>query len=415
VSKARGIPKHVDELYQKAKCVAALRPAADLEPLLELGSLRLVHELQVHQIELEMQNEELTRAATAQELLLDEYTALYDFAPVGYLTLDRQGRIIKSNLAAAAVLGMGRRQVSKLPFIQFVAKRDRTSCATFLERCFAEITGRKTCELGLLVGSGATTIAQVEAQAIGADSQECQLALVDVTQLRQQEQKFHQMADELAESLDVLETLTAELNMSEERERRRIALVLHDNVLQNLAISKLNLGSALQKEEVTDHPVLRELHEILTSSIQDLRGLSHDLSPPILYDLGLGAAIANAGRTLEEKFGFRFALHADGLLEDNLSENLKVCFFQFYRELLMNIIKHAKAANVTVTLRQKDGRMFLMVQDDGIGFDTSQSHEGYGLANIKQRVGFLRGSFSTECRTGAGTRSEISIEADRCA
>jgi signal transduction histidine kinase len=416
VTNARGIPKHSDELYQKAKCVAALRPATDLAPLLQLDSQRLVHELQVHQIELEMQNEELKSAATAQERLLNEYTALYDFAPVGYLSLDRKGRVIKSNLAGAAILGLAGRQVGKVPFIRFVAPKDRHVCTAFLERCYGgEVAGRITCELELLVGGGATTFAQVEAQANGAGCQECQLAVVDVTPIRRQEQKFRQVADELAESLAALETLTAELNMSEERERRRLALVLHDNVLQKLAISKLTLGNALHKNEVADHPVLHELQKILASSIHDLRELSHDLSPPILYDLGLRAAIANTGLSLGRKFGFRFALHTDCPVKDNLSENLSVCFFQFYRELLMNIIKHARAEAVTVTLSQKEGRRFLTVEDDGIGFDTFKCHAGFGLANIKQRVGFLRGSFTTESRVGAGTRSEISIDTNHYA
>jgi len=397
---------HAAELYRKAEDKLAREPAATEALFGELDAKRLVHELQVHQVELEMQNSELQRSALAQELLLEEYISLYDFAPVCYLSLDRNGHILKSNLAGAALVGLTRPQVNKLPFRQFVAPQDRPLFADFLRKAFTGLSGKTTCELRLLRKGRETIFAQLEVQASGANP-ECLVAIIDVTCLRHEEQI---VADRLAQSFDDLELLASELNLSEERERRRIALALHDQVVQSLAIGKMSLDAALQKGDIIDHPVLQDLQRTLENAMLELRDLSRDLSPPILYDLGLRAAIANLGDHLGDKYGFRFALHADAPCDAKLSEGLTISVFQFCRELLMNIVKHARASMVTVTLQQEGDRLLLSVSDDGIGFDLANYREGFGLGNIRQRISYLRGDFGIESSLGTGTRCHISLD-----
>jgi len=290
-----------------------------------------------------------------------------------------------------------------------VVREDRPLFTSFLQKVFSDLSGRRSCELRLLREGGEAIVVQLEVEA-SAESAECLVALVDVTKLRVEEQKFHVVADKLADSFDALEHLTAELNLSEERERRRIALALHDQVVQGLAIGKLNLDSALQKGEIADHPVLQELQRVLATSMLELRDLSRELSPPVLYDLGLRAAIANLGEDLAGKYGFRFLLHSDCPAGAILTGDLAVSVFQFFRELLMNIVKHSGAATVTVLLQQKGDRLTLSIHDDGVGYDSSHCHEGFGLANIRQRVNYLRGVFTVESSLGSGTHSEISLD-----
>jgi PAS domain S-box-containing protein len=401
--------EHAAELYRKAEDKIASEPAAAEVLLREWDAKRLVHELQVHQIELEMQNSELRRSTLEQELLLEEYTSLYDFAPVGYMSLDRDGHILKSNLAGAVLVGLTRSLVDRLPFWQFVARDDRPRFADFLQKAFNELSGKTTCELRLLKKGRETIFAQLEVQASGS-SLECLVAIIDVTCLRHEEQKFHIVADRLAQSFEELELLASELNLSEERERRRIALALHDQVVQSLAIGKMNLDAALRKGDIIDHPVLQDLQRTLVSAMLDLRDLSRDLSPPILYDLGLGAAIANLGDELGGKYAFRFVLQADDAPVATLSEELTVSVFQFCRELLMNIVKHARATLVTVTLQQKGDWLMLSVGDDGVGFDLTNYSEGFGLANIKRRINYLRGDFRIESSAGKGTNCHIMLD-----
>jgi len=406
---AGGIPEHAAKLYREAEEKVALRSAPDEALLMELDARRLLHELQVHKVELEMQNVELQRVTLAQELLLEEYKDLYDFAPVGYLSLNREGRILKSNLAGALLLGLSRSQIDRQPLARFVARQDHPLLASYLQEVFQQLAGKTTCELKLVTEGRATIFAQLEARASGS-SRQCLVALTDVTKLRHEEQKLQVVAHSLEDSCDALEALSAELNLSEERERRRIALALHDRVVQSLAMGRMNLESALDKGEIADHPVLRELRGMLGESMLELRDLSRDLSPPILYDLGLRAAIASLGDRFGEKYGFRFVFPSPAAPEEPPGENLAISIFQFCRELLMNVVKHAGAATVTASLRQKGDRLVLQIADDGMGFDAAGHQEGFGLANIRQRVNYLRGDFTIESSPGAGTRCEISLD-----
>jgi len=109
---------------------------------------RLLQELQVHQIELEMQNEELQRSRAKAEALLDQYTDLYDFAPVGYFTLDRDGAIRRVNLTGARLLGLERKRLTGRRFGFFVSEADRPAFKAFLQKTF---TGKnwEFCELTL--------------------------------------------------------------------------------------------------------------------------------------------------------------------------------------------------------------------------------------------------------------------------
>jgi PAS domain S-box-containing protein len=156
---------------------------------------RLVHELQVHQIELEMQNEELKASQTEVELGLAHYANLYDFAPTGYLTLDREGTIRLVNLTGARLLGVERSRLVQRRFGQFVAEGDRRAFSDFLEKLF---TGgaRGSCEVLLLREGPEPCVVRIEGTRF-EDGQECHTVVLDITErkraeaaLRESEEKF---------------------------------------------------------------------------------------------------------------------------------------------------------------------------------------------------------------------------------
>ena len=160
---------------------------------------RLVHELQVHQIELEMQNAELRQSREDLETALERYTDLYDFAPIGYITLDRNGRINAVNLCGSDYLGIERATLTGRRFKQFVTEDNRPAFADFLDMVFTN-QGKQMCEAALLSKKKLPLIVQIEAMAT-ASGQECRLALIDITkrkrldtELRDSEQKFRTLA-----------------------------------------------------------------------------------------------------------------------------------------------------------------------------------------------------------------------------
>lgn len=146
----------------------------------EADTQRLVHELQVHQIELELQNEELRHARDDVEATMEKYSDLYDFAPVGYLTLDREGTILEANLAGATLLGVERARLIASRLGLFLSADDRAVLSAFLTKVFAG-RGKEGCEVTLQPEGSRPLTVWIEAEAAAA-GRECRAAVTDVTE-----------------------------------------------------------------------------------------------------------------------------------------------------------------------------------------------------------------------------------------
>ena len=182
------------------------RPA---EPLSEVNARALVHELQVHQVELEMQNEELRRVQAEAQEASEKYYDLFDFAPVGYFLWDREARILEVNLAGAALLGLTRKDALQKRFGQFLAMDDRPPFADFCKRVLATGT-QQDCEVKLL-RDGQTVDLLVEGIATANHQGQgtlCRAAVIDITQQKR--------ADELAAANRALQSEIAARKRSED-------------------------------------------------------------------------------------------------------------------------------------------------------------------------------------------------------
>lgn len=204
----------------------------------------------------------------------------------------------------------------------------------------------------------------------------------------------------LKKSYEILSSLAIDLVLSEERERRRIAVELHDDVVQYLALGKLRLDMMMR--DITPTPdLLKALTELIVNAMQQIRRICNDLSPPLLYDLGLFQAVDSLGERLAKEHRFRFILK--GSLEDViLSDHLRTVLYQTARELLINVVKHASASNVIVLLQNTTEIVKMTVIDNGIGFPISRIN-GFGLSHVQQRIEFLKGSFSINSVPGRKT------------
>jgi len=179
---------------------------------------RLVHELQVHQIELEMQNEELQQARTRTDGLLAQYTDLYDFAPAGYLTLDREGTIRLVNLTGALLLGVERSGLVNRRFGLFVAEGDRRAFSDFLVNVFAS-AAKERCEVTLRREGSPPLVVRIEGQR-SEDRQECRAVVLDVTARRQAEEQARAAAAETQRLLAASDLSRRTLLSAAEDERR---------------------------------------------------------------------------------------------------------------------------------------------------------------------------------------------------
>jgi len=165
----------------------------------EPETARLVHELQVHQIELEMQNEVLQQAHARAEALLAQYTDLYDFAPTGYFNLAPDGTILAVNLTGARLLGIERAELLNRRLGLLVAEADRLALSACLERTFAA-TDRQCCEVALLSAEKEPLFVHLEA-VVSEGRQECRAAVLDVTDRHRAEAERERLIQELQVAL----------------------------------------------------------------------------------------------------------------------------------------------------------------------------------------------------------------------
>jgi len=211
-----------------------------------------------------------------------------------------------------------------------------------------------------------------------------------------------------------LRTLSLELSHAEERERRRLALFLHDEIGQSLALLRMKLGEYAGGLELKSgkHDI-GQICDVLEKAIDQTHTLTFELSPPILHQLGLEAAIEWAGEKISQDQGIDFIFNDDGRMKP-LDVDLKAFLFRCVRELMMNIVKHAKARRMTVSLTMTQNQVCAVVEDNGIGFDTSLLERqaeivGFGLFSIRERLAAVDGTFELRSEAGRGTRVALSI------
>lgn len=202
-----------------------------------------------------------------------------------------------------------------------------------------------------------------------------------------------------------LQSLAAELSLSEERERRRIASNLHDRIGQTLAFARLKLGTLAERMEPQ---AVKELRELIEQAIGDTRSLTVELSPPVVYELGLVAAIEWLARKIQQEQGIRTRFHDDGQ-EKPLDDNFRIVLFQAVRELLVNVVKHAHASHAQVLVRRDADALRIIIEDDGAGFDpggvaANRDGRSFGLFHIRERLEYLGGRMKIRSEIGRGTR-----------
>jgi signal transduction histidine kinase/ActR/RegA family two-component response regulator len=232
----------------------------------------------------------------------------------------------------------------------------------------------------------------------------------EIEQRQRVEDEFRRANEQLNARAAQLRALAGELTLAEQRERKRIAQILHDHLQQQLASAKLQVSCL---DELTGEdlgPAAAKIEEILGESIRLSRSLTAELSPPILHEAGLAAGLEWLARWMAEKHGLRVDL---AVAEDlpQAPEDVKVLLFEATRELLFNAAKHARVAAAQVTLQPIEGKALqVLVGDNGPGFDPAnmktpgQSGAGFGLLSIRERLALLGGTLEIDSAPGNGSR-----------
>ncbi len=223
--------------------------------------------------------------------------------------------------------------------------------------------------------------------------------------------------DALIDSESTLRFLSGQLFKAQEMERKRLSIELHDELGQGLALLKHRLRFIEKKLPMGQESVSHECEDTISDInriIENVRRLSKDLSPSILEDLGLSAAIRWLIESFQKQHDVEIILEMDNI--DHLfNEEAQTNIYRIFQEILNNIGKHANARKVMFIIKIEDDQVFFKVEDNGKGFDLKEAKtlnfeaRGIGLAAMDERAHMLRALFDINSRPGKGTRIELKI------
>lgn len=206
------------------------------------------------------------------------------------------------------------------------------------------------------------------------------------------------------------ELLKTRLEIQEET-FRNISQEMHDNIGQSLIFAKLTLSTLDVANQETARQKLLDTKEQLAKTIQDVRDLAKTLDPNFLTQLGLSGSINQQLHFMQRTGEFSTNLYINGD-EKKYPPQKELVVFRIVQELLNNIVKHAEAQQVNITMQYNSNSLSLTVQDDGKGFDTEKAktaHSGLGLANMHNRMGMVGGNFTINSTPGSGTTAVIQL------
>ncbi|MCK5486958.1 MAG: ATP-binding protein, partial [Desulfobacterales bacterium] len=235
--------------------------------------------------------------------------------------------------------------------------------------------------------------------------------VMDITDRKRAEQK-------IIDYQQRLKALASQLTIIEEKERRRLAADLHDQVCQSLALANIQLD--LARKSTSESKLADKFNDIsdtLLETLKNTKQLMFELSSPSMHEIGLSSAISE---WLEVQIGNRHSLKTEVIdnIPDNrrktLDPNVRAILFRNVRELLVNVVKHARAKKVSVRLEDRNTNIRIIVEDDGIGFDpraviqAGSKIGGFGLFSIEELMADLSGSLRIVSEPGKGCTAILS-------
>lgn len=421
----------------------------DAGPEISKGdALKLIHELQVYQEELKMQNEELVAAKKlAVDNAASKYAQLYDFAPSGYFTLDRNGRIIMLNLSGALMLGKERSILIESHFSYYISDESKQVFNIFFDKVFLS-KRKETCEIVLSVKDNKPAYVLLSA-IIGEDNDQCLISAVDITERKQVEEillkseqrlqmevkdrtkelenlnlsilseliKRKTSQKQLKKSLQDYKLLYAYLQKVREEERLNIARIIHDDLAQLLSTMKIELISLKERPEKQNsqkHDYVNSLLQLLEQCMTAVTSIIVELRPVLPGNMGLIPALKQLFSEFQKRTGITcdIRVEEDTFSIDNESAH---AIYRVIQEGLTNIRNHSQASYVAVKIKGTPAYFSFTMKDNGIGVSQEKinDHRSFGIIGMHERIVGMKGIITLKGIPGKGTTVHLKVPVEQ--
>jgi PAS domain S-box-containing protein len=395
------------ERYRKG-IIADVKKPVEEEVYLVQYNKRLVEKLEQKNADLEKELDIRKQAELALRMSEQRFRAIADYTYSWELWISPNGNFLWTNPAAQRITGYSAEECTAMPRfpLAIVDDQDQDKAAVVFKPTVEAATGK---DLEFRIHRKDGTLIWVSAcwqyiYDVKGLMQGFRIGIRDITERKLAEEKLH-------DNQKRLKALASELTLAEERERRRIALGIHDNLGQKLVMVKFRLQAI--KASVSERNMQTVLDNeciAMADILDDIHSLTFKLSNPLLYEIGFESAMKSWLKTEIQKTA---GLKCEFTSEDKnieLDEDIKIVLFKATCELLINIVKHAGARNVKVAIAKRNDEVEVTVEDDGTGFDVSKlslpsaKTGGFGLFSTKERLEYMGGRLEIESRPGKGTR-----------
>ena len=346
-----------------------------------------------------------------------EIKDLYNNAPCGYHSLDKDGVFLRINQTELEWLGYSREEVvGKMKFIDLLTRSSRRK----FRRIFPMVVTQghvHNLEFEIIRKNGSTFYGLINASAITdqhGDFVSSRSTLYDLTERRMMEQALRNSQHELR-------MLSIMVMSAQEKERQRIAAELHDGIGQTLSAIKFYLETEMKRhsdESVTQNvPQFQSIIPKIQAAIEEVRNISMNLRPSLLDDLGILATLAWFWREYQAVYAHICIKPKIDILEHEIPTDLKIVIFRIVQEAMNNTAKYGNAGQVDISLKKTESKTIdLIIRDNGLGFDLNTSHYkpgqkrngGIGLASMRERAEFSGGVFRLDSANGQGTTIRVS-------
>jgi PAS domain S-box-containing protein len=375
--------------------------------------------------------EALQRSEETFRMLVEGVT---DYA---IFTLDRAGLIATWNPGAQRIFGYAEAEAIGQPAALIFTPEDRQSGIPEEEMRQARETGRAIDERWHLRKDGSRFYASGVMSPLGdvaltgyvkvaRDLTERKLMEEELTRARTQlEERVEERTGELRAAITLLQSeITRRREIEEERrrllernvrvqeeERRRISRELHDSVGQQLTVLRLAIQSMTGQMDQD----IENLKEIVKKIDAEVDFLAWELRPASLDDFGLITALQAFVAGWERHFKIPAVFQVVGLAEERIAPELEINLYRIAQEALNNIVKHARAAHINVVLQKVDETLVMIIEDDGVGFETDKgaipkaTERGFGLIGMRERAALMGGSVEIESTPGSGTTIYVHV------